>query len=185
MAKDNKKFYITTSIPYTNAPPHIGHALEFVQTDVLARYFRAVGRDVFFLTGTDEHGLKTLRAAEAAGKETMNFANEVSDKFKEFAKILNISNDDFIRTTDDVRHLPAIYKLWEIYIKNGDIYKKKYKGFYCPGCEAFKTQKELVNGMCTIHQKPVEEIEEENYFFRLSKYLPEIKKIIEQSRSMQ
>ena len=176
---ENKKYYITTSIPYTNAPPHIGHVLEFIQADVLARYHRSLGRDVFFLTGTDEHGLKTLRAAEAAGKGTMEFADEISGRFKELAKILNISNDDFIRTTDEQRHKPAVYKLWEKYVKNGDIYKKKYKGYYCAGCEAFKTQKELVDGKCIIHQKLVEIIEEENYFFKLSKYLPEIKKIIE------
>ena len=165
-----EKFYITTSIPYTNAAPHIGFALEIIQADALARYSRKKGLDVFFLTGTDEHGLKTLRAAEALGKETMEFANEVSDKFKELAKVLNISNDDFIRTTEEKRHKEAVYKLWEIYKEKGDIYKKKYKGFYCAGCEAFKTQKELINGKCTIHQKRVEEIEEENYFFKLSKY---------------
>jgi len=179
MFNKNKKFYITTSIPYTNAPPHIGFALEIVQADVLARYYRSLGRDVFFLTGTDEHGLKTLRAAQAAGKGAQEFADEISGRFKDLAKVLNISNDDFIRTTDEKRHKPAVYKLWEKYIKNGDIYKKKYKGFYCAGCEAFKTQKELIDGKCIIHQKPVEEIEEENYFFKLSKYIPEIKKLIE------
>ena len=173
-----KKFYITTSIPYTNAPPHIGHALEFIQVDVLARYRRFLGEDVYFLTGTDEHGLKTLRAAEAAGKEVLEFADQISQKFKDLAKVLNISNDDFIRTTDPKRHLPAVYKLWGEFEKKRDIYKKKYKGFYCPGCESFKTEKELVGGKCTIHQKEIEEIEEENYFFKLSKYLPRIKKII-------
>ena len=108
-----KKFYITTSIPYTNAPPHIGFAFEAVQADVLARFHRALAEDVFFLTGTDEHGLKTLRAAEAAGKEVLEFADEVSGKFRDLAKVLNISNDDFIRTTDKERHLPAVYALWE------------------------------------------------------------------------
>ena len=180
MFNKKKKFYITTSIPYTNAPPHIGHVLEFIQADVLARYNRTLNKDVFFLTGTDEHGLKTLRAAEAVGKNPQEFADEISGRFKDLAKILNISNDDFIRTTDKKRHKPAVYKLWNEYVKKGDIYKKKYKGFYCPGCEAFKTPKELVDGKCVIHQKPVEEIEEENYFFNLSKYLPEIKKIIYQ-----
>ncbi len=177
-----KKFYITTSIPYTNAPPHIGHVLEFLQADVLARYFRQAGRDVFFLTGTDEHGLKTLRAAESAGKKTLEFADEVSEKFREIAKVLNISNDDFIRTTDEKRHKPAVYKLWKKYIKNGDIYKKNYKGFYCAGCEAFKTEKELLDNKCIIHQKEVDVTEEENYFFKLSKYLPEIKKIIDKEK---
>jgi len=178
MFNKKNKFYITTSIPYTNALPHVGFALEIIQADVIARYQRQIGSNVFFLTGTDEHGLKTLRAAEAAGKETLEFADQVSGKFKELTKVLNVSNDDFIRTTDEKRHLPTVYKLWEEYKKQGDIYKKKYKGFYCAGCEAFKTQKELIDGKCVIHQKPVEEIEEENYFFKLSKYLPEIKKLI-------
>lgn len=177
-----KKFYITTSIPYTNAPPHIGFALEAIQADVLARYQRSLKDDVFFLTGTDEHGLKTLRAAEKAGKETLEFADEISGKFRELTKVLNISNDDFIRTTDEKRHLPTVYKLWNKFVENKDIYKKKYKGFYCPGCEAFKTQKELVDNKCVIHQKEVEEIEEENYFFKLSKYFSQIKNLIEKDK---
>jgi methionyl-tRNA synthetase len=179
---ENKKFYITTSIPYTNAAPHIGHAFELIQADVLARYHRSLNEDTFFLTGTDEHGLKTLRAAEAEGKTAEEFASETSGKFKELAKILNTSNDDFIRTTDEQRHKPAIYKLWEKYKESGDIYKKKYKGYYCPGCEAFKTEKEIIDEKCIIHQKVVEIIEEENYFFKLSKYLPEIKKAIEDNK---
>ncbi len=179
MPKRNKKFYITTSIPYTNAPAHIGFGLEIVQADVLARYYKNLGNDVFFLTGTDEHGQKTLKAAEATGKNPLDFADQISEKFRDLTKILNITNNDFIRTTDEKRHLPAVYKLWEKYKENGDIYKKKYKGFYCVGCEAFKTQKELVDGKCIIHQKEIEVVEEENYFFKLSKYLPEIKKIIE------
>lgn len=176
-----KKFYITTSIPYTNAPPHIGFALELIQADVLARFNAQQGNDVFFLTGTDEHGIKTLRAAKDAKKEPLEFADEISQKFKDLAKALDISNNDFIRTTDKERHLPSVYKLWEKYKEKGDIYKKKYKGFYCPGCEAFKTQKELVDGKCAIHLKEAEVIEEENYFFKLSKYLPEIKKLIEKN----
>jgi len=158
MFRKKKKFYITTSIPYTNAPPHIGFAFEIIQADVLARYHKNLGEDVFFSTGTDEHGLKTLRAAEAVGKETLEFADEVSGKFRELAEVLNISNSDFIRTTDEKRHKPAIYELWERYKEKKDIYKKKYKGLYCPGCEAFKTQKELVDGKCIIHKKSVEEI---------------------------
>jgi methionyl-tRNA synthetase len=173
-----EKFYITTSIPYTNASPHIGFALEIIQADVLARHHKTLGKDVYFLTGTDEHGLKTLRAAEAAGKTAMEFADEMSAKFKELAGVLNISNTDFIRTTDEVRHKKSVYKLWQKYIDQGDIYKKKYKGFYCPGCEAFKTEKELIDGKCVIHQKPVEVIEEENYFFKLSKYLSEVRELI-------
>ncbi len=173
-----KKFYITTSIPYTNALPHIGFALEIIQADVLARFHKSLREDVFFLTGTDEHGQKTLRVAKEAGKDPLVFADEISEKFRELAKVLNISNAGFIRTTDEKIHKPAVYKLWQKMEESGDIYKKEYKGYYCVGCEAFKTQKELVDGKCIIHQKEVEEIQEENYFFRLSKYLPKIKEII-------
>ena len=106
-----KKFYITTSIPYTNAPPHIGFALEAIQADVLARYHRLLGDDVFYLTGTDEHGLKIRKAAEKAGKEPREFTDEISEKFRELTKVLNISNDDFIRTTDEKRHWPTVKKV--------------------------------------------------------------------------
>ncbi len=176
-----KKFYITTSIPYTNALPHIGHILEFIQADVLARYHHSLGENVFFLTGTDEHGLKTKRAAELINKTPKEFADEMSKKFQDLKKLLNLSNDDFIRTTDRIRHWPTVKKIWEKIQAKGDLYKKKYKGFYCPGCEAFKTSKELIDGKCIIHRKEVESIEEENYFFKLSKYLPEVKKIIEKN----
>ncbi len=177
----SKKFYITTSIPYTNAPPHIGHVFEFIQADVVARYHRYLGEDVYFLTGSDEHGLKTKRAAEAVGKTPEEFADEISQKFRDLKGLLNLSTNDFIRTTDLDRHEPAVKKLWKALQENGDLYKKKFKGFYCAGCEAFKTQKEIVDGKCVIHQKPVEEIEEENYFFKLSKYLPEIKKLLQKN----
>jgi len=174
-----KKFYITTSIPYTNALPHIGFALEAVQADVLARYHKKLGEGVFFLTGTDEHGLKIKKAAKAVKKTPQEFVDEISARFLELTKVLNISNDDFIRTTDKKRHWPAVKKLWLKLKDNNDIYKKKYKGYYCSGCEAFVTEKDLVQGKCPIHQKEPELIEEENYFFRLSKYLPVIKKEIE------
>ncbi len=182
MFNKKKKFYITTSIPYTNAPPHIGFALEAVQADVIARYHKNLGRDVFFLTGTDEHGIKTLRVAKELGKEPKEYADEISEKFKELTKILNISNNDFIRTTDEIRHKPAVQKLWKQLEKAGDIYKKKYKGYYCPGCEAFKTEKEIVDGKCIIHLKELELVQEENYFFKLSKYTKEIEKLIKSKK---
>jgi len=175
----NKKFYITTSIAYTNAPPHIGFALECVQADVLARYYRSSGRDVFFLTGTDEHGIKIAKAAREAGKSPKEFVDEISAKFKELSPLLNLSNNDFIRTTDEIRHWPAIKKIWSKIKEKGDLYKKKYQGYYCSGCEAFITDKELINGECPNHKQKPELIEEENYFFKLSKYLPQIKKKIE------
>jgi len=174
-----RKFYITTSIAYTNAPPHIGFALELIQADVLARYHRILGEDVFFLTGTDEHGAKIAKAAQEAGQEPQDFVDKVSKKFRELREFLNLSNDDFIRTSDQKRHYPAVKKLWLKLEENGDIYKKKYKGFYCSGCEMFITEKDLVNGKCPNHQIQPEFIEEENYFFKLSKYLKEIEERIE------
>lgn len=174
-----KKFYVTTSIVYTNAPPHIGFALELVQADVLARYHRSLNEDVFFLTGTDEHGLKIAKAAEEAGREPKKFVDEIAKKCKELTDILNISNDDFIRTTDRKKHWPVVEKVWLKLKENKDIYKKKYKGFYCAGCEAFITKKDLVNGKCPNHLQEPELVEEENYFFRLSKYADDIKKALE------
>jgi len=176
-----KKFYITTSIAYTNAPPHLGFALETVQADVIARYHRLLGEDVFFLTGTDEHGQKIVKAAEEAGKDPKKFTDEISRKFKQLANSLNISNTEFIRTTDRKKHWPTVQKIWLELKKKGDIYKKNYKGLYCSGCEAFITKKDLVNGKCAVHQREPEIIEEENYFFRLSRYSKQIKKILEKN----
>lgn len=176
-----KKFYITTSIIYTNAPPHIGAALEFIQADVLARYHRLLGEDVLFSTGTDEHGMKNAQAAKQAGKTPEKFTEEISQEVKSLTKVLNLSNDDFIRTTDKKRHWPTVKKVWLKLKENGDIYKKKYKGLYCVGCESFIKEKDLVNGKCPIHKKAPEIIEEKNYFFRLSKYQNQIKKIVENS----
>jgi len=173
-----KKFYITTSIAYTNALPHAGFSLELIQADVMARYHRLLGKDVFFLTGTDEHGAKVAKAAKEENKNPKEFCDEISAKFKALKKILNLSNDDFIRTTDQKRHWPAVKKAWLKLKENGDIYKKQYKGLYCSGCEAFITRKDLIDGKCAIHKREPEIIKEENYFFRLSKYSKEIEKII-------
>jgi len=173
------KFYITTSIFYVNSIPHIGSALEMVQADVLARYHRQIGDDVFFLTGADEHGIKIIRTAEEQKKSVQDLVNENTQRFKDLANILNISNDDFIRTSDKKRHWPAVEKIWRILNTNGDIYKGKYSGLYCVGCEAYLGQKDLVDDKCPFHQKEPEIIEEDNYFFKLSKYAPKIKEIIE------
>ncbi|MBU0546793.1 MAG: methionine--tRNA ligase [Patescibacteria group bacterium] len=172
------KFYITTSIAYTNAGPHIGFALESIQADVLARYHRILGDDVFFLTGTDEHGIKVVKAAEKEGKTPTEFIDEISAKFRDLKRILNLSNDYFLRTTDKNRHWPIVREAWSKIKEKGDIYKKKYKGLYCVGCEAFIMKKDLVDGKCVVHQKEPEIIEEENYFFRLSKYQKEISEAI-------
>ncbi len=177
-----KKFYISTSIAYTNAPPHIGYALEIIQADVIARYRRLLGEDVFFLTGTDEHGRKVVEAAKEAGKSPKDFTDLLAKKFKKLTETLNISNDDFIRTTDQIKHWPSVRKVWLALRENGDIYKKKYKGFYCVGCEAFITKKDLESGKCRIHQKEPEIVEEENYFFRLSKYSKKIEEVIKKDK---
>lgn len=172
------KFYITTSIAYTNALPHLGYALELIQADVLARYHKLLNEDVFFLTGTDEHGQKVVKAAEKEGKDPKTFVDEISEKFRSLTGILNVSNNDFIRTTDEKRHWPVVQSIWLKLKENGDIYKKKYQGLYCVGCEAFITKKDLVDEKCKIHQKEPEVIEEENYFFKLSKYSKQIEEIV-------
>ena len=175
------KFYITSSLIYTNAPPHIGFALEVIQADVIARYHRFLGEDTFFLTGTDEHGGKIAKAAKEKGKTPEEFTEELSKKAKDLKEVLNLSNDDFIRTTDQKRHWSGVKKVWLKLKENGDIYKKGYKGFYCLGCEAFVTEKDLVNGKCPFHQKAPEIVEEENYFFRLSKYSKQIERAIREN----
>ena len=171
-----KTFYISTAIPYVNAKPHIGHALEYVQTDAVARYQRLLGKDVFFLSGADENSLKNVQAAEKAGKTVEQFVDENYKFFYDFKSILNISFDDFIRTTEE-RHFVGARKLWEK-INKDDIYKKKYRGLYCVGCEAFYTGEELVEGRCPEHKTVPETVEEENYLFRLSKYANQIKKLL-------
>lgn len=173
-----KKFYITTSIAYTNAAPHIGYALECIQTDALARYRRQQGDDVFFLTGTDEHGTKIMQTAELQGKDPQKFANEISSQFKDLKKTLDLSWDAFIRTTDKDMHWSGVYELYRRAKENGDIEKRTYKGLYCVGCEAFVTEKELVDGKCPIHHKEPQALEEENYFFLLSNYGKEIERKI-------
>lgn len=172
------KFYVTTSIPYVNGAPHIGNALDSVYADVLARYHRHLGDDVRFLTGTDEHGSKIVRSAKAAGLTPQDFADKNSFQFKKLKDVLNLSWDDFIRTSDQNRHWPGAQKLWSKLEKAGDLYKKAYKGLYCVGHEAFITEKDLVDGLCQDHQKEPEVIEEENYFFKLSKYTKEIERQI-------
>lgn len=180
--KNKKKFYITTSIMYANADPHLGFAWELVQADVLARYHRLNGDDVFFLTGADEHGKKIYESAKSADMDVQRFVDEKSQKIKDLTKVLNISNNFFIRTTDKKIHKPSVEKIWKILEKRGDIYKKEYEGFYCIGCEAFKVSRELIDGKCPHHLREPEIIKEENYFFRLSKYIDKVKKIIYKNR---
>ncbi|MDD5430617.1 MAG: methionine--tRNA ligase [Candidatus Pacebacteria bacterium] len=174
----SEKFYVTTSIAYVNAPPHIGFALESVQADVLARFYRQSGKDVYFLTGTDEHGAKIARAAEEAGATPEKLTDNLSGKFKNLKKALNLSWDNFVRTSDQKAHWPVAQEIWNMILKAGDLEQKIYKGLYCVGCEAFITEKDLVNGKCAIHQTAPEKIEEKNWFFKLSKYGKELEKKI-------
>jgi len=165
-----KKFYITTTLPYINALPHVGFALEIVQADVIARYQRNLAKEVFFNTGTDEHGLKVYQEATKEKKTPVVYCDKYAAKFKLLKKKLNLSYNSFIRTTDK-RHIKAVQEFWRKCKANGDIYKKNYKIKYCVGCELEKTDSELVNGRCPIHpNREIEIIEEENYFFRFSKY---------------
>jgi len=174
------KFYITTSIAYTNAKAHIGYALELVQADVLARYHRQGGNETFFLTGTDEHGKKIKEKADSEKKDTQIFVDEVSESFKKLGKELDISNDFFIRTTDKKNHIPVVLEIWEKLKKKGDLYKDIYEAFYCTGCEAFLSKKDLdEEGKCPNHKKIPEKVSEENYFFRFSKYIKKVKKLLE------
>jgi len=156
------KFYITTAIDYVNSVPHLGHALEKVQADAIARYQRITDKDVYFLTGVDEHGIKIIRSSQDAGKSVKDFVNENSGKFAELTKKLDISNNNFIRTSDRERHWPGAQLLWKKLVEAGDIYKGKYSGYYCVGCEAYVTEKDLIDGKCPYHFKEPEKIEEEN-----------------------
>lgn len=175
----NKPFFITTAIDYVNAAPHVGHAVEKVLTDVVARYHRLSGDETYFLTGSDENSLKNVQAAEKAGRKTEEFVAENAESFKALAQSLDLSFDQFIRTTE-ARHFEGAKKMWEAF-NPADIYKKKYKGLYCVGCEEFKSEKDLVDGKCPDHQKEPEVIEEENYFFKLSNYQDKLLKLIEEN----
>src|SRR5437773_10051571 len=164
-------FFITTPIYYPNDVPHIGHAYNAVAVDVAARYHRLRGEKVFHLTGTDEHGQKLQRAAEAAGVDPQRWVDDMEPRWKEVWDRLDIAYDDYIRTTQE-RHAAAVTKLLQAVHDNDrdDIYLGTYEGLYCVACELFYTEDDLVDGNCPIHDRPVEHYREENYFFRLSAY---------------
>ncbi len=172
----NRRFYVTTAIPYVNGDPHVGHALELVQTDVLARHRRLRGDEVRFLTGTDDNALKNVDAARAAGRPVAAFVAEKARRFAELARLLQLSNDDFIRTSADPRHRPGVERLWRACAAAGDLYPRDYHGLYCRGCEAF------VDGPCAEHDKPPEEVVERNWFFRLSRYEDALLGLLERGR---
>lgn len=166
----NNKFYITTPIYYVNSVPHIGHAYTTIALDVLARYKRQKGFDVRFLTGTDEHGANIEKSAAAKGVSPKAWTDEVSAKYKEMWKTLNISYDDFIRTTD-AKHEHVVQAIFEKLLKSGDIYLGSYSGKYCLSCEQYYNDSEILEGgLCPVHKKPLTEVHEETYFFKLSRY---------------
>ncbi len=176
----SKTFYITTPIYYVNDVPHIGHAYTTVATDTLARYKRLKGFDVYFLTGTDEHGMKVEKSARAAGVTPKELADSVVTRFKDISKLLNISNDDFIRTTEE-RHKEAVRHIWNTVKANGDIYLGHYEDWYCTPCETFLTKSQLADGKCPECKRDVEKLKEESYFFNLSKYTEPLIKHIEEN----
>ena len=178
---DRNKFYITTPIYYVNDRPHIGHAYATVSADVLARYNRFLGREVHFLTGTDEHGSKVAESAVKAGQTPQEFCDITSGYFQMAWDRLDISNNDFIRTTEE-RHQAGVEVFLNRLKEVGAIYESEYEGLYCTGCERFVTEKELVNGLCPDHQKRPEAIKEKNYFFKLSNYLPQVEQLIDQGQ---
>jgi len=165
-----KKFFITTAIDYVNGAPHIGHAYEKIITDVIFRHFKQRAEETFFLTGADEHGIKIQKTAKSMGITPQELCDLNVAKFKEAWSELDIKYDKYIRTTDE-QHKKTVQKIFEKLLAQGDIYKHSYNGLYCPGCESFVNAKDLdENGCCPMHQKPPEEVSEENYFFKLTKY---------------
>ncbi len=169
--KKNKPFYITTTLPYVNADAHVGFAMEIIRADVIARYKTLMGFDVFFNTGTDEHGAKIWEAAQKEGIDTKSYTDRLSERFRVLKDTLSLHDDiHFIRTTDE-HHMQAAQEFWRRVDKAGYIYKKNYQAKYCVGCELEKTDSELVDGLCPIHpNREIEIIEEENYFFRFSEF---------------
>jgi methionyl-tRNA synthetase len=166
----NGNFYVTTAIPYVNADPHLGHVLELVQADVLARHRRLRGQPVRFLTGTDDNALKNVTAARAAGVDVRTFVEANAARFRGLCGPLDLSFDDFIRTGADSRHRIGVKQLWARCAERGDFYRRRYAGRYCPGCEQFYTSAELDRGLCPEHGIAPELIAEDNWFFRLSRY---------------
>ena len=173
MSTLRNKFYITTPIYYVNDVPHVGSAYTTIAADVLARYHKMIGDKTFFLTGTDEHGAKVEAQAKEAGKEPQKFVDEVAAKFQLAWDELNIGNDNFFRTTDPL-HIKAVQTALQFMYDKGDIYKGKYEGLYCRGCEQYKSEKDLVDGKCPEHNTVPEKMSEECYMFKLSKYQKEL-----------
>jgi methionyl-tRNA synthetase len=175
----DERFYVTTAIPYVNAAPHLGHALELVQADVLARHRRLRGQPVRFLTGTDDNALKNVAAARAAGVPTAAFVAANTARYAALREPLSLSFDDFIATSTDPRHAPGVAKVWRRCEAAGDLYRHSYRGLYCLGCEQFYDPAELVEGLCPEHRVAPEVVEERNWFFRLTRYRDRLLRALE------
>ncbi|MDO8573626.1 MAG: methionine--tRNA ligase [Candidatus Daviesbacteria bacterium] len=174
-----KKFYLTTAIPYVNGLPHVGHSLEYFQADTIRRYHQINGDETLLLSGADENALKNVQAAEKEGLPVQEFLDRNSKIWHDTYEFLGVHLDVFQRGSDKEKHWPGVQKLWKLCKGNGDIYKNKYAGLYCVGCESFKTEVELVDGHCSIHQTKPDLVKEENYFFKLSKYQKQLTALIE------
>src|SRR5947208_8136153 len=164
-----ERFYLTTPIYYVNSTPHIGHAYTTIAADIVVRHHRQRGEETFFLTGVDEHATNVARVARSQGLEPQEYTDRIAVVWRALPERLNVSNDFFIRTSDE-GHKHFVREFLERIYDNGDVYEDVYAGWYCVSCEAFKTEDELVDGKCPIHERPAEWIEEKNYFFRLSAY---------------
>ena len=172
----DSNIFITTSIPYVNAAPHVGHAQEFILTDTIARLYRLAGHHVTLQTGTDENAFKNVESARISGIEPLKFVTENAAKFRELADLLQISYGTFIRTTEE-RHTRGVHLFWRS-LKAEDLYAKSYSGLYCQGCEDFSLEKDLVDGLCPDHKVRPKVVVEENIFFRLSRYQSQLERLI-------
>lgn len=176
------RFYVTTAIPYVNSSPHLGHALELIQADILARDRRLRGDEVRFLSGTDDNALKNVLAAESAGVGVAEYVAARSDEFEQLGKALRVSLDDYIHTSSDRRHRPGVERLWQATASAGDLYQRSYEGLYCVGCEQFYRVAELDGGRCPEHGTEPDVVSERNWFFRLSRHTQAVLEAIESDR---
>lgn len=172
------RYTVMTAIPYVNGKPHVGHALKLVETDVLARHRRQRGDEVRFQTGTDDNALKNVQGAEAEGISPADYVERVAQGFLALREALDLSFDDFIKTSSDPRHKPGVDKFWAACAERGDLYRKSYAGLYCVGCELFYRPEELTGGRCPEHATVPEMVEENNWFFRLSSYQQQLHDLI-------